>query len=61
MYSITVFQMDEQDGQRRRTDLAHYTTAPTAPEMEDAVTRLHKEFPEPGFLVVVAPIPARHA
>jgi hypothetical protein len=58
VYSITVFQMDEQDGRRRRTDLAHYTTAPTAPEMEDVVTQLHKEFPEPGFLVVVAPNPA---
>ncbi len=49
MYHITVYRLDN----GRRIDLAHYLRADSAPEMEDAVTRLHKEFPAPGFTVVV--------
>jgi hypothetical protein len=49
MFGITVYQL--QDG--RRVDLAHFTTATTASEMEDTVTRLHKSYPAPGFTVEV--------
>lgn len=49
MYAITVHQMEG----GRMVDLAFFTEAATAPEMEEAVTRLHREFPAPGFVVRV--------
>lgn len=49
MYAITVYQVDA----GRRTDLANFTRASTAPEMEEVVTDLHRRFPSPGFEVVV--------
>ena len=56
-YSITVFQLGEKDGRPHRTDIAHFTTAQTAPEMEDTVTRLHRQFPAPDFDVDVQATP----
>ncbi|MEU7831343.1 hypothetical protein [Nonomuraea sp. NPDC049129] len=50
MYAITVFQTDETG---RRIDIAHFVRAASAPEVEDVVTALHKEFPAPGFAVAV--------
>lgn len=52
-YGITVHQLDATG---RRADLAYFTEAPSAPEMEDTVTRLHQEFPAPTFEVEVGPI-----
>lgn len=49
-YGITVHQVDETG---YRVDLTWYGTASTAPEMEDTVTRLHSQFPAPGFVVDV--------
>jgi hypothetical protein len=49
MFYITVWAM--QDG--HRADLAHYVRTGSVGEMEDAVTRLHREFPAPGFRVDV--------
>lgn len=50
MYGITVHQLDDTG---RRCDLAYFTQAANAPEMEDTVTRLHREFPAPTFVVEV--------
>lgn len=50
MFYITVWALV--DGYR--ADLAHYVRTGSVGEMEDAVTRLHLEFPAPGFLLEVA-------
>lgn len=49
-YGITVHQVDETG---YRVDLAWYGQAATGPEVEDTVTRLHREFPTPRFIVEV--------
>lgn len=51
MYAITVYRVENS----RRVDLAHYVRADNAPEMEDTVTRLHREYLAPLFEVVVEP------
>jgi hypothetical protein len=38
-------------------DLVRYTTAPTAAEMEDRVTELHRAYPAPTFRVDVKTVP----
>ncbi len=53
-YAITVHEITN----GRRTDLAFFTQAASAPEMEDTVTRLHQQFPEPEFFVEVEPAEA---
>ncbi|MFI9026336.1 hypothetical protein [Streptomyces sp. NPDC053560] len=56
-FAITVWQMDKRDGRRVKTEIAFMTKARTAPEMEDEVTRLHEEYPAPGWMTEVDTVP----
>lgn len=49
MFAITVFRVQAEE----RVDIVFFARAATAPGMEDIVTRLHMEFPTPGFEVTV--------